>query len=137
MYLKRQNGVPMIQTSKMEADGRCECDFRHIPVSLRYTFSETYQTQIPPTVLKTLWSHGLPCNYAVISNGKQYCVNKHTYFLPAPILLLLLLLSHFSRVRLCATPETTAHQAPPSLGFSRQEHWSGLPFPSPMHESEK
>ena len=30
----------------------------------------------------------------------------------------------------------TAHQAPPSLGFSRQEHWSGLPFPSPMHESE-
>ena len=40
----------------------------------------------------------------------------------------LLLLSHFSRVRLCATP---------SLGFSRQEHWSGLPFPSPVHESEK
>ena len=30
-----------------------------------------------------------------------------------------------------------AHQAPPSLGFSRQEHWSGLPFSSPMHESEK
>ena len=51
-------------------------------------------------------------------------------------MLLLLLLSRFSRVRLCATPETAAHQAPPSLGFSRQEHWSGLPFPSPMHESE-
>ena len=34
-------------------------------------------------------------------------------------------------------PMTAAHQAPPSLGFSRQEHWSGLPFPSPMHESEK
>ena len=33
-------------------------------------------------------------------------------------------LSHFSRVRLCTTPETAAHQAPPSLGFSRQEHWS-------------
>ena len=30
-----------------------------------------------------------------------------------------------------------AYQAPPSLGFSRQEHWSGSPFPSPMHESEK
>ena len=29
------------------------------------------------------------------------------------------------------------HEAPPSLGFSRQEHWSGLPFPSPMHESKK
>ena len=50
---------------------------------------------------------------------------------------LLLLLSRFSRVRLCATPETAAHQAPPSLGFSRQEYWSGLPFPSPMRESEK
>ena len=53
------------------------------------------------------------------------------------IMLLLLLLSRFSRVWLCATPQTAAHQAPPSLGFSRQEHWSGLPFPSPMHESEK
>ena len=41
---------------------------------------------------------------------------------------LLLLLSHFSHVQFCATP---------SLGFSRQEHWSGLPFPSPMHKSEK
>ena len=51
--------------------------------------------------------------------------------------LLLLLLSCFSHVRLCATPWTAAHQAPLSLGFSRQEHWSGLPFPSPMHESEK
>ena len=50
---------------------------------------------------------------------------------------LLLLLSSFSRVQLCATPETAAHQAPSSLGFSRQEHWSGLPFPSPMHKSEK
>ena len=48
-----------------------------------------------------------------------------------------LLLSHFSRVRLCATPQTAAHQAPPSLEFSRQKHWRGLPFPSPMHESEK
>ena len=51
--------------------------------------------------------------------------------------LLLLLLSHFSRVRLCATPQTAAHRAPPSPGFSRQQHWSALPFPSPMHKSEK
>ena len=41
------------------------------------------------------------------------------------------------RVWLCATPQMAAHQAPPSLGFSRQEHWSGLPFPSPIHEREK
>ena len=45
-------------------------------------------------------------------------------------IMLLLLLSHFSRVRLCATPWTAAHQAPPSMGFSRQEHWSGVPWPT-------
>ena len=50
---------------------------------------------------------------------------------------LLLLLSDFRRVRLCVTPKMAAYQVPPSLGFSRQEHWSGLPFSSPMHESEK
>ena len=37
----------------------------------------------------------------------------------------------FSRVQLFATPWTVAHQAPPSMGFSRQEYWSGLPFLSP------
>ena len=36
-----------------------------------------------------------------------------------------------SRVRLFATPWTAAHQAPPSMGFSRQEYWSGVPSPSP------
>ena len=36
-----------------------------------------------------------------------------------------------SCVRLFVTPWTVAHQAPPSMGFSRQEYWSGLPFPSP------
>ena len=39
--------------------------------------------------------------------------------------MLLLLLSRLSRVRLCATPWTVAHQGPPSMGFSRQEYWSG------------
>ena len=37
-----------------------------------------------------------------------------------------------SRVRLFATPWTVAYQVPPSVGFSRQEYWSGLPFPSPV-----
>ena len=42
-----------------------------------------------------------------------------------------------SLTRWCGTTYClAAHQAPRSLGFSRQEHWSGLPFPSPMHESE-
>ena len=37
-----------------------------------------------------------------------------------------------SRVQLLATPWTAAHQAPPSMGFSRQEYWSGVPLPSPI-----
>ena len=44
----------------------------------------------------------------------------------------MLLLSHFSHFRLCAPPQMASHQAPPSLGFSKKEHWSGLPFPSPV-----
>ena len=51
-------------------------------------------------------------------DGKIYSVQKKAG----------VLLSRFSSVRLCVTPETAAHQAPPSLGFSRKEHWSGLPF---------
>ena len=42
-----------------------------------------------------------------------------------------------SRARLLATPRTAAYQAPLSMGFSRQEYWSGLPFPFLMYESEK
>ena len=81
----------------------------------------------------------------MINNLGEYLYSAHSllnYFLEMKemfltLLLLLLLLSRFSRVRLCATPQMAAHQAPPSLGFSRQEHWSGLPIPSPMYESEK
>ena len=80
----------------------------------------------------------------LISCFKSYCIHcqsasfqkrqKGIILIPHPtslvgLLLLLLLLSRFSHVRLCVTPQTAAHQAPPSLGFSRQEHWSGLPFP--------
>ena len=51
----------------------------------------------------------------------------------SPLIPELLPPSRFSRVWLCATPERAAHQAPPSLGFSTQDYWSGLPFPSPRH----
>ena len=82
-------------------------------------------------IKKILW---LPKKTAGLGAGGElnwkFGINIYT-------LLLLLLLSRFSRVRLCATPETAAHQAHLSPGFSRQEHWSGLPFPSPMHKSEK
>ena len=40
-----------------------------------------------------------------------------------------------SRVRLLATPWTVAHQAPPSMAFSRQEYWTGVRLPSPLNYS--
>ena len=69
----------------------------------------------------------LPCPWD--SPGKNTGVGCH-------FLLECVKVKSLSRVRLCATPSTATHQAPLSLGFSRQEHWSGLPFPSPMRESE-
>ena len=82
-------------------------------------------------VIKTLKKLG--------TQGTYLNIIKAIYDMPIAnvMLLLLLQLSCFSRVQMCATTQTAAHQAPLSLGFSRQEHWSGLPFPSPMHESEK
>ena len=80
---------------------------------------EQYRWGRPP-VLETRLSNvkGFPCGSA----GQESARNEE----------LLLLLSRFSSVRLCATPEMEAHQAPPSLGFSRQEYWSGVPLPSPQ-----
>ena len=73
-------------------------------------------------------------NVVLVLGEQQSDLRIHIY----TYICMLLLLSRFSSVRLCVTPETAAHEPPPqSLEFSGQEHWSGLPFPSPMHESEK
>ena len=64
----------------------------------------------------------LTCIYTIII--VYYILYTIYYFSSEPVKLL-------SRVRLFATPWTVAYQAPPSMGFSRQECWSGLPFPSP------
>ena len=73
----------------------------------------------------------LCCVPNTVSQEKFVSSERYTSTYCEVLLLLLLLLSRFSGVRLCATPWTAACQAPLSLGFSRQEHWSGLPFPSP------
>ena len=83
---------------------------------------------------RNLIKNGTRCEQVLHKGECQQSSQMYKMFLTS---LIMLLLSRFSRVQLCATPEMTAHQAPPFLGLSRQEHWSGLPFPSPMHESEK
>ena len=60
---------------------------------------------------------------------KQFPLSTFLFTLYCFILTQLLLLSCFSHVRLFATLWTVAHQAPLSMGFSRQEYWSGLPCP--------
>ena len=91
-----------------------------------------------PHVLESLWTHcecqlhQCPCSPREATSRCSHkllpwglsteCVHLLRLFL------LLLLLSRFSRVRLCAIPEMAAHQDAPSLGFSRQEHWSGFHF---------
>ena len=62
----------------------------------------------------------------------------HNFFIHSPVdehlgcfHVLKVKVKSLSCVRLFETPWTVAHQAPPSMGFSRQEYWSGLPFPAP------
>ena len=70
--------------------------------------------------------------FQIIHMATSYVrVNKKLYFLTYKASQVALL-SHFSCVRLLATPWTTAYQAPPFMGFSRQEYWSGVPLPSPI-----
>ena len=103
------------------------------------------KAEISEHFLKSTWipSWGIACVTHCLFTG-LFCAKLSHLFLRCILCSkgntmhgLLLLLSHFSRVQLCATPDMAAHQAPPSPGFSRQEHWSGLPFPSPTQESEK
>ena len=75
--------------------------------------------------------HAYPLSYShiltiTITHAQSY-THAHTNTHAAK-----LLIRHFSRVRLCAIPWTAAYQAPPSMGFSRQEYWSGLSLPSPF-----
>ena len=64
--------------------------------------------------------HGVAKSWTQLSNFTSQCLGEPL------LLLLLLLLSHFSRVQLLATPWTAAYQAHLSMGFARQEYWSGL-----------
>ena len=89
-------------------------------------------SELPPNMVTGFWGWALQKRVSQVEAVSSLWPSPRSH----KALLLLLLLSRFSRVRLCATPQTAAHQAPLSLGFSRQEHWSGLPFPSPMHESD-
>ena len=86
-----------------------------------------------PGTLRSLLQHHISeasilwCSaFFMIQLSHPYMTTGKTIALTAAMALLL---SCFSCVWLCETPQTAAHLAPPSLGFSRQEYWSGLPLP--------
>ena len=87
--------------------------------------------------LFTHWATGEATFSSYYSPPEKISFSEHIAYIICLIYSTFTMLSRFSRGRLCATTQTAAHQALPSLGFSRQEHWSGLPFPSPMYESKK
>ena len=93
------------------------------------THSRVLAWRIPgmgePGGLHSMGSHRVRHEWSDLAAAAIKRARSHS----APCMLLLLL-NRFSRVWLCAAPWTAAHQAPPSMGFSRQEYWSGLPLPS-------
>ena len=68
---------------------------------------------------KVLAHCGFDLQFPMVNDVEHQCMCLLAIYIFS---LLLLLLSRFSRVRLCATPEMAAHQTPPSLGFSRQDY---------------
>ena len=92
------------------------------PVSLA---SQSHHEKPPEVTCTSRGNPGLPASTR--ESPRETFFNTSRGQIPLPWLGSKLL----SRVRLFATPWTVAHQAPPSMGFSRQEYWSGLPFPSP------
>ena len=96
---KNQNGVTVVQAFKTELGGHCGCGFTYIPASLTtWIFWTVSNSKTPPDVFKTisasscqLQPYGLkvsPYNYVMILDPNQSLLNKHPYFLPAPILIL-------------------------------------------------
>ena len=81
-----------------------------------------------------MWSGGRFCNpvgSSASGGGSNYYYQLLLLIIIIGILILKVKVKSLSRVQLFVTTWTVAHQAPPSVGFSRQEYWSGLPFPSP------
>ena len=106
-----------IRPSKMASIFALCCLF--LQSSLRSMSSKScwIQTQI--------LTHLIVLNIASESRFRDICNPLHTYSRKLNFISAACMQSRFSRVRLCATPQTASYQAPLSLGFSRQEHWSG------------
>ena len=96
------------------------------------TFSLLIYKLFLPQYVCTCWisSTCLPSTHSLGFNSNSPLSQRQLLTNPAKVKVQVKLLS---RIRLLATPWTAAHEAPPSMGFSRQEYWSGVPLPSLLH----
>ena len=81
---------------------------------------------------RDIWDTMKHANLCIIGILEGEEREKKTKNLSEEVISEMLLLSRFSCARLCVTSWSAAYQAPPSMGLSRQEYWSGVPLPSPI-----
>ena len=125
-----QKHAPEIQGITVQQEG-VQCVSNNEEANNRCPFHFPFCSYLDRCLMKCVQVLVRPI-FGVLQWHNHHIMAREGYNIP-----LLLLLSHFSPVQLCVTPQMAVHQAPPSLGFSRQEQWSRLPFPSPVRESEK
>ena len=77
------------------------------------------------------YAHGASRPSRSVCSAQPRCTHTHSACVHTAQALCFVVVQSLTCVRLFATPWTVAHQAPLSMGFSRQEYWNGLPFPSP------
>ena len=82
----------------------------------------------------------MPQSWSIISLNEKICKGRlnglNPFFAGTICVCVCVCVSHSGHIQLFATPWTVAHQAPLSMKVSRQEYWSGLPFPSPGHHPD-
>ena len=105
----------------------------HVLICKAEMETHTQRTNVWIPTGKWAWDELRDWNWHTYTIDTIYKVNKHWIEFSVLCRKVKLL----SCLQLLVTPWTAAYQAPLSMGFSRQEYWSGVPFPSPMHESEK
>ena len=155
LVLKSSTDFPWVDLSSTTCGYISKCYLFHLQIAFPFILSvhgvqTHYQGKwkwcLQSAVFYTTSSYLLKCwilgmlHIYINKKGKEVhiCIYMHTYIsVYIYIYIFFFFPSCFSRVRLCATPWTAAYQASLSMRFSRQEHWSGLPFPSPMHENGK
>ena len=134
LSLQARTGLRVLN-SRRKVGGKCHFSFTKKYIQLLCmegtmpgTGSQWRMNTVPP--LSPL-NGALTPSWLLCAFSLYNLLTSCTYHFVSPSSLVKVKVKSLSCVRLFATPWTVAYQVPPSMGFSRQEYWSGLPFPSP------